>query len=171
MLGIIVYGSLINTTESAQSNDKADGIIPIKTRQLRRIFNQRPRWRTTTSQQAAVLSIHPDQNEWFNGICYCYSTFDFSALDQRERGYVRTTLSSGRITPYPGYQLPDLDKVHIYLGREEQRDDTLLPHPQYLDICLNGARDWGQDFYDDFLDTTYVRNEIQLRRYIDGHQA
>jgi hypothetical protein len=36
-----------------------------------------------------------------------------------------------------------------------------------LHNCLKGAEQWGKDFYNDFLDSTFVENNTLLRAYIE----
>jgi hypothetical protein len=42
-----------------------------------------------------------------------------------------------------------------------------MPNASYLSICLEGAKQWGQDFYNDFLDSTFIEDDILLRAYVE----
>lgn len=167
MIGIIGYGSLVNCTQHVHQKELLVDTVPIKLRSYKRIFNQRPTWRKATSTKAAVLNAHYSESDWLNAVCYCYEDFNFIDLDHRERGYSRTAVATQSITCYQGKDLPPLTKLFIYLGKTENRDDTLLPNSEYLKICLTGAKSWGDDFYRDFLTTTYINHGILLREYVN----
>jgi len=166
MVGIVAYGSLINPQEIETQREQPSHIIPIKLETFKRSFNQRAAWRESSSEHAAVLNAQTSEKNWLNGVCYCFRDFDFSALDNRERGYSRTAVLPDKINSYQGHNLPELAEVHIYLGKKEYKNSTTLPNPDYLNICLMGAKHWGEDFYRDFLNTTHINNGILLREYI-----
>jgi len=166
MLGIITYGSLINHQETAGMETPPASIIPIKLSTFKRSFNQQPVWRKNSGKHSAVLNVKVDEPNWFNGVCYCFYDFDFTALDNRERGYLRVAVHPDGISSYQGHSLPELEELFIYLGKGEYQNDALLPNPDYLDICLIGAKYWGEEFYRDFLDTTHINNGILLREYL-----
>ncbi|MFK5926534.1 MAG: hypothetical protein QM483_07885 [Desulfuromusa sp.] len=166
MLGIIAYGSLINPQETKGQREQPTHIVPVKLETFKRSFNQRPAWRKNTSKNSAVLNVQASEQNWLNAICYCYAEFNFTTLDHRERGYTRTSIPADKINSYQGQELPELDEAFIYSGKKEYRDSTLLPNPNYLEICLMGAKKWGESFYDDFLNTTHINNEILLREYL-----
>ncbi len=168
MLGIITYGSLINPQETVGLEAPPSHTIPLKLSAFKRSFNQQPVWRKSTSEHSAVLNVQTSDQDWLNAVCYCYLNFDFTTLDNRERGYTRKVVRSDRINCYMGYSLPDLDKVFIYLGKKEYENGTILPNPDYLNICLAGAKHWGEAFYRDFLNTTHVNNGIILRDHIQS---
>lgn len=166
VIGVIGYGSLVNPAQQAGQNRHLQDIIPIRCGSYRRIFNQRPVWRESTATSSAVLNVHYSTADWLNAACYCYADFDFADLDYRERGYRRVALTTRGITCYEGKTLPSLRGLFIYLGKPENRDDRLLPHPDYLKICLDGARGWGEEFYRDFLNTTHLNQGMLLSEFI-----
>jgi len=52
----------------------------------------------------------------------------------------------------------------IYDGPLWRQD--ILPHPAYLDRCLQAAQDNGQQCYNNFLDTTFLADETtSIRQY------
>jgi len=166
MLGIIAYGSLINRQEIKSQREHPVHAIPIRLEAFTRSFNQQPAWRNHSGRHSAVLNVQTSEQNWLNAGCFCYAEFDFKTLDIRERGYSRTTVTADKITSYRGSHLPELKEVFIYLGKGEFRNNALLPNPDYLDICLAGAKYWGEEFYRDFLDTTHINNGILLREYL-----
>lgn len=169
MLGIVAYGSLINPQETKNIGAQPIASIPIKLHTFKRSFNQRPAWREEASVNAAVLNVQKSKDHWINGICYCFEEFDFTRLDEREKGYTRTLLKHDEITSYQKSESTLPDNIYIYLGKKEYLNESLLPNPSYLDICLKGAKTWGDRFAIDFSKTTYIRNEILLRNFISRH--
>ncbi len=169
MLGIITYGSLINPQETEGMDSPPIHIIPLKLDTFKRSFNQQPAWRQGIGKNSAVLNARTSAMNWMNAVCYCFDDFDFTALDKRERGYTRTAVHDDQVSCYQGHNLPKLKEMSIYLGKEEYQNDTILPNSNYLDICLRGAKNWGEDFYRDFLTTTYLNHEIFLRDYLQSH--
>jgi len=163
MLGIIAYGSLINRQEAKNVGSPPIAAIPVKLRNFKRSFNQRPAWRKETSENTAVLNVQKSQTHWINGICYCFENFDFALLDEREKGYTRTLLKPEGISSYTSLEAPLPENIYIYLGKAEYLNESLLPHQDYLNICLRGAQNWGDNFAADFSDTTYIRNGILLQ--------
>ena len=170
MIGIIAYGSLINRQEIKNQREHPVLAIPIRLETFKRSFNQQPAWRNGSGTHSAVLNIQTSEQNWLNAVCFCYAEFDFKTLDIRERGYSRTTVTADKITSYQGYHLPGLKEVYIYLGKGEFRNNTLLPNPDYLDICLTGAISWSDKFYRDFLNTTHINSGILLRDYLQFHK-
>ena len=140
--------------------------VPIKVHTFKRSFSQLPAWREVTVKGCAVLNVQPSEADWLNAVCYCYPAFDFATLDERERGYTRKSVPLSKVEGYQGRDLPDLQKVFMYLGRAEYQSRTILPNPDYLDICLEGAKKWGEGFYRDFLVSTHINNGTLLREYL-----
>jgi hypothetical protein len=166
MLGIIAYGSLINRQETEAQMAAPEYIIPIRLEGFKRSFNQRPAWRKSTGKHCAVLNAQRSRQGWLNAVCYCYSNFDFTALDIRERGYSRTSVEPDQINHYPEHKMAKIENIFIYLGKKEYENEILLPNPDYLNTCLVGAQGWGEKFFCDFLDTTHINNGILLRDYV-----
>ncbi len=166
MLGIIAYGSLINPQETKKQVEQPTHTIPIKLKSFKRSFNQQPAWRDKLGAHSAVLNIQASEQNWLNAICFCYAKFDFKTLDNRERGYSRMSIPIDKINSYQGYNLPKLKDAFVYLGKKNYEDNGLLPNPDYLGICMAGAKNWGEDFYRDFLNTTHISNGILLSEYL-----
>ena len=166
MLGIIAYGSLINPQEIKNQRECSCHAVPIRLETFKRSFTQQPAWRDNSGTHSAVLNAQTSEQNWLNAICFCYPEFDFKTLDKRERGYSRTSVTVDKINSYRGHHLPKLKEVFIYLGKKDYRNDNLLPNPDYLNICTVGAKTWGENFYRDFLNTTYINSGILLRDYL-----
>jgi hypothetical protein len=86
-------------------------------------------------------------------------------LDKREKGYNRI-----RVAPsyFRGYHFLHIapQNIFIHVGKADKQSNSILPNASYLSICMEGAKQWGEDFYNDFLDSTFVKDSILLRTYI-----
>lgn len=165
MVAIVAYGSLIDPAlidpvQCARSYPLARA-YPVVVSGYRRTFNQEPSWRKGDNQHRAVLNVMHSDGECFNGVLIeLPKGTDFCQLDKRERGYNRIPIDPSRITyladgsclAYAG----SLEQIYLYVGKPSKRNNNILPNKDYLNLCLRGARRWGEDFYARFLQTTYV---------------
>jgi hypothetical protein len=155
MHALLVYGSLIHPGEHRKLPGFIEA-IPVHLRGYRRSFTQTPSWRRGEGRQIAVLRLEESPEDSLNLIALLFKELDFTELDRRERGYRRIALPADQLTPFGDTPLPGLDSYHLYLGRNELHDPALLPNPEYLDLCLEGAKAWGEAFYREFLETTVL---------------
>jgi len=163
MTALLVYGSLIHPDE----HRRLPGLIetlPVRLEGYRRSFTQTPSWRRGEGRQIAVLRLEESPQHTLNLIALLFEELDLAELDHRERGYRRIALPADRLTPFGDTPLPGLDSCHLYLGRDELHNPTLLPNPEYLDLCLEGAKAWGEAFYREFLETTVLGDGSTLDR-------
>lgn len=168
MNSLIVYGSLLNKRELARQGFSLDDIFPVIADGFKRVFSQEPSWRVGVATERAVLNAVKSKDHWLNGILVSNLTEDLiMKLDEREKGYERVEIPPACLRKYKDSKKFSFNqKVYMYIGRPEKQNSTILPNSSYLNICLEGAKQWGQDFYEDFLNTTYVNRDIQLRNFI-----
>lgn len=50
----------------------------------------------------------------------------------------------------------------ISIGKEQKKNEEILPNFDYLNICLHGAESFGKEFLNDFLKTTYKNSKDGL---------
>lgn len=62
------------------------------------------------------------------------------------------------------------DPIFIYVGKPEKQNDGLLPNKSYLELCLRGAKHWGEEFQEQFLQTTYV-GDLTLKAFLQKAEA
>jgi len=165
-VGIVGYGSLLSLDELVPFLE-TDGkrVVPVRVEGFRRVFNQESVWRAEVTEggekESAVLNAVRDDGGAMNGVLVPdLSAQEYEALRVRESGYRMVEVETEDIEPYADGEfsdLPDSDVVLVPTGKEERVDDDLLPIPEYVEICLEGARHWGDGFRDEFLRTTYVR--------------
>ncbi len=147
---LVVYGSLMNESELQDQGLWGHDIEPIKVFGYRRVFNQEPSYRLVDSNARAVLSVQKKEDAWFNAILI--KDLDeayFEALDMREIGYERIK------TDVKTYKGEFYKECFVYIGRSEKRNNEIIPNEAYLDICSQGAQSYGEEFYQDFLQTTF----------------
>lgn len=169
MNAIIVYGSLINKGQLAKQSLQLGEPLPVSVHGYKRIFNQEPSWRKGHDQRRAVLNVMPSDQHCFNGLLVgVRDESHFQYLDERERGYNRVNLEWSRLEKFAECCFPDEQgSVYIYTGKPEQRGNNLLPNDDYLELCLNGAKQWSEEFYEVFLHTTYV-GKISLKAFLEN---
>lgn len=86
-------------------------------------------------------------------------------LDKREKGYNRIKVAPSYVRGY--YLLSTMSQnIYTHVGKADRQSDSILPNDSYLSVCLEGARQWGEDFYNEFLDSTFVKDDILLRAYV-----
>ena len=159
-ISLLVYGSLINKDELKKENISLENCIPVKVKDLKREFTQEPTFRKIDSINRAVLSVKENPDSFINAILINkVKRTHIENLDIRESGYYKYEVSLEKIDFKYTHNSIELDEVYIYMGKKEKRNEEILPHLDYLQLCLHGAKDWGEEFYKDFIKTTFVQNE------------
>lgn len=159
-MNLIVYGSLINKKELEKEGISLVNVELVKIKGFKRVFNQEPSYRFLASKNRAVLNIIKDEKSWFNAIVIKNLEEEyFTTLDEREKGYNRSLIEKENIKTYDG---DIFENSQIYLGKEEKLNFFIYPNRDYLEICLSGVKTFGEDFFKDFLKTTYKNSEDGL---------
>lgn len=160
MNNLIVYGSLVNKDELLKEGISLFDVELVKVFNFRRVFNQEPSYRLINSLNRSVLSVKEEEGFWFNAIVIKNLTDEyFETLDIREKGYNRIYLEENRVKTYNNNIVPN---SVIYIGKEQKKNEEILPNFDYLNICLHGAESFGKEFLNDFLKTTYKNSEEGL---------
>ena len=173
-VGVIGYGSLLSPDELVPFLETdASRVTPVRVEGFRRVFNQESVWRAKATEgdenEIAVLNAVRDKTSSMNGVLVPdLSTGEYDALRARESGYRMVEVEHEAIEPYGSDSEGDLPEDDVILVPTGKRvNDELLPIPEYIDICLEGARYWGDGFRDEFLRTTDVRQDETLAEYLD----
>jgi len=154
MYNQIVYGSLLHVDELKKQNIDPSRVDLVKVKGFKRVFNQLPSWRKVDGIKKAVMNIEADENAWFNALVIKDLDKEYiQDLDHRERGYDRTALSEGSVTLYSNGTV--LKNCIVYKGKEDKQSSEILPNPDYFIICKDGAKCHGEEFFEDYLKTTY----------------
>jgi len=160
MYNLIVYGSLLNKKELQKHNIDINKITYVKVKGFKRIFNQEPSWRIVDSINRAVMNIKEDKNSWFNAILLKdLKEQYFKDLDLREKGYDRKKIKNGDVINYNGEVI---NNCIIYKGKKNKQNNEILPNIDYFEICLSGAKTHFNDFYNDYINTTYLHKNKKL---------
>ncbi len=160
MKNLIVYGSLLNPDELEKHNISMEVIEFVKVKGYRRVFNQEPSWRKVDSNYRAVMNVEKEKGSWFNGLVIKGLTKEYiDDLDHRERGYDRIDVKEEDIVTYKG---ENIDNCIVYVGKKGKQNNNIFPNKEYFKICLDGAKVHFEDFYRDYLDTTYNFNDGKL---------
>jgi len=167
MARLIVYGSLLHPREADQKDYPIQNPIPIWVSKYQRVFSQEPSWRPSKSKKRAVLNVERTVDKRFSAVLFDLNKgADLSDLDERERGYNRVEVPEGQIRLFSNESgVESSGPTFIYEGRPEKQNSLILPAPGYLEICLSGALQWGQNFYESFLDSTRVGDRT-LRQFM-----
>lgn len=169
MFGLIVYGSLLHKDEIYKYDSTIEDIIPVKVSDYKRSFNLLPSARKGIGNYKSVLNIQKEENQLFNGICIVYKQIDIALLDNREKGYDRITLNSQNIKTYDNNISLDSLNIYVYKGFKDMIDESIMPNVDYLKLCLEGSKQWGDEFHTDFLNTTYMNNNHTLESFIKSN--
>lgn len=171
MSAIVAYGSLLNQKQLGLKSHLFTIVCPVTVKGYRRIFNQEPTWRKGNDRRRAVLNIVQSDSDHFNGLLLTLTNNNgFSELDERERGYDRVLvphacIASSANTRYLSGAKHSFKQTFVYIGKPEKKNDNILPNEDYLHLCLRGAEQWGKEFYEQFLQTTYIGN-LNLKTFL-----
>ena len=156
---IFGYGSLINMQENANeiNNPLKRKIWPVMVDGLKRSFNV-----SSTGGKYKVLGIKEVKKNKCNGILIKLRTAEeLAKLIEREKNYSTKWLDHKRISfPYKKQLTlnPDDQVIYFYPKAKytltKKAAEQLAIRPNYLTVCLEGAVDIGEDFLQDFAETT-----------------
>jgi hypothetical protein len=162
-LWLIGYGSLMNSQSARRT--LADGSFrgPVIAYGVRRLFDYvmpevvRGRYPDIVGpREYGVLNVRATgrPEDWINGVLTEVAFRDLPALRDREQDYDLVPVAC---MPYPATSCPPIIAYILTCPAEcPKTDPLLLPHPGYLAVCLDGARDVSEEFAALFLETSYL---------------
>jgi len=158
---IFGYGSLINTQSLLNTAADASDIRPCYVKGFRRSFNlwNARGWHKTNLDLAGVPYCAVDINETsdpdtkVNGVIFTVHNDDLVQLVKRE--YVYKLVES---TAYDFETGEVIGKCSLFSACKDDGQYVFDAPAQtrYLEVCLEGAKQYGEDFYAMFLETTYI---------------
>lgn len=156
MASLLVYGSLLNKNELLKKNINLSNCIPVIVKNFKRGFTQEPSWRKTAGNNRAVLRVDISNDHFINALLIQnISQESLKDIDKREIGYNRVIVDKKDIKLcYGSLKEKKEDDIYIYIGKKEKYNSDIFPNPDYLNLCLEGAAQWGEKFHKDFLDST-----------------
>jgi hypothetical protein len=152
------YGSLINKNELIKEFSKKKKVIPVIVSGLKRSFN-------VSSKGGAykVLGIKESSSSKTecNGVLIKVNEAELEALIERESNYTVKTIKKDRISFAYGKPIAfkKEDQILCFYPKPKftlnKMQSTSRPiRPNYLNICLEGAKGFGEDFLNDFIENT-----------------
>ena len=152
---IFAYGSLINQGSLRKTVPEARNIIPAKTYGLQRVFNLASHYRFDPESNCPVCVLNiaeADAESVLNGSCFEMDEESLDNLLQREKGYDFCKIKA--------YHYEDKGQAFdAYYFRAQQftpykylAKSSVQLH--YLNLCLHGSREYGDDFIADFKSST-----------------
>lgn len=159
-MNLMVYGSLINTKElkdMVNLEKDIEELVPVRVRYFRRLFNKRSSRRGGEGNKIAVLNVEytGSESDFFNGILLTRLTHRAEmSFNQREIGYTLTMVKQSFINSY-NKMLRINDDAYVYTALDHVKSNNIEPIPKYAELCLKGAKEWGEIFFRDFIESTY----------------
>lgn len=171
-LAVVTYGSLLHPQEIDALFHYEDRIVePVRVEGFSRHFSKSvaTHLRDVKGDKSGVLNVHPNREEWFNGLLIGpMSEKGLRKYAFREREYDVTHLEGSQIELYSksNRRLDRFKSVFTcYLDPSHESVSDYEPEPDYLELCLEGAEQWGEPFLEEFRETTNV-GKRQLNEYL-----
>lgn len=164
-IGLITYGSLLDPAElEIVFNRRAMTVRPVRVAGYVRLFNKPVASHLRDPGKGdgrGVLNLRPRKDGWFNGLLiYPVRESSVRRYAFREQEYDVERISPSTLSFYEEKNHPGGEEIEaIYtclLTGDPDLDEGLAPVADYLELCREGARHWGDAFYEDFLRTTLV---------------
>ncbi len=164
---IFAYGSLMYKDSLLSTAPSARNIKPVKLFGFVRVFNFPSHSRLSELDQTpcAVLNIDKsDLDHELNGIVFEVSHLDFEDILEREKGYELV-----RIEVEDFYN--SNSKFFAFMFRAKHFDAHNFQHNskkqyEYLNWCLNAAKEHGEDFFNNFIESTYL-GDLTLKKHFE----
>lgn len=169
-VAVVGYGSLLQPAELATLSERAPArAIPVKVDGLKRVFDQRTSRRTDDEVECAVANVVRAAGSWTNGVLLPdVGRREFETFRERERWYRLIEIPPDDVEPYDGSERPRVERQDLVLTTTGLETETgIEPIPTYVDGCLDGAAEWGEEFREDFLATTETDASDRLTEYVD----
>ena len=156
------YGSLLNQKSLRRTIPDAENIVPCFIKGFKRDFSVWDPIGFRSGEHANVgfcaLDVKKDSNpnSRVNGILFEMSENHFDSLLDREQGYRPVQVNA---YDYATGKL--LQEAILFSADRNNGTYSFESSAQenYLKICLDGAKSYGDDFYSEFLKSTYIDNK------------
>ncbi|MAG61152.1 hypothetical protein CL619_05165 [archaeon] len=151
---IFGYGSLMNLQSLKKTVPDAKSIFPALLKNYIRVFETESSTRLSKQNTSiCVLNIRENQNAFVNGICFEVSENFFNDLLKREGAYELKEITITSLITEKDFS------AFVFVDKFNKNQEFLFDDPaqmDYLQICIDGAKDFGEDFYQMFLETTFI---------------
>ena len=157
---VFAYGSLLNKEELKNEFNIKKKIIPVMISGLKRSFDV-----SSSNDKYKVLGVKNKKGARCNGALFKVSEEELEKLIKREKNYTIKAIDINRISFDYGKKITFKkdDQVRCFYPKplyrldKKQRESRPI-RPNYLNICLEGAAKLGEDFLQDFTETTNDSN-------------
>lgn len=167
------FGSIINDESRKKTNPNIGHPIPVR---LSKDFGYRRCWNfQSPSAKLTALGlekVNMNESSTINGIICPIKDNNLKNFDEREEGYTRIKIPIKMLQPTSWYELPKHNcNIWVYVpnGKNNKPGKGLLnankEYPilqSYIDICINGALQYGEKFTIEFIETTYMWNKYWI---------
>ena len=151
---IFGYGSLMNMQSLKKTVPNIKAIRPVLLKNYIRCFETKSTTRFTKNiTSISVLNIKESKDAFVNGVCFDVDMEYLNSLLKREGAYELRDIVVNSLTT--AISFPAL----IFIDKSNKKQKFLFDEPvqiEYLKTCINGAKDFGEDFYGMFLETTLI---------------
>jgi len=151
---IFGYGSLINLDSLKKTVPDVTSFFPALLENYTRVFETESTTRFTEQNvPVSVLNLRESPNVTVNGICFEMIEEHFDTLLTREKAYELKEITVKSWTTKTNFS------AFVFLDKNNEKKDFLFDEPiqlDYLNICLDGAKKFGEDFYKMFLENTFI---------------
>jgi cation transport regulator ChaC len=156
MMRIFAYGSLMNKIDLSRTVPEARNMAPMKMYGYRRMFDLESTYRFDPINNTPICVLNVEKSssllDYVNGICFEMDDKSFEDLLEREKAYslVEATVNDYK-EEYKTYN------AHFFVSTNYKKYPyQILSELQleYLKICVEGCRDHGQKFLEDFRKST-----------------
>jgi cation transport regulator ChaC len=153
---IFAYGSLMNSRDLMRTVPEARNMIPVKLYGYKRVFNLESTYRfdPLTNIPICVLNIESSYSlDFVNGICFDMDYQSFDDLLEREKAY---DLIEAVVYEY--FDDSKNYEAYFFVSKDSEKYPYRLESDlqlDYLEICIEGCSDYGQEFLEDFKRSTH----------------
>ena len=157
--GVLVYGSLLDTEDltATLSAETVAAAVPVRVEGYRRSFNKVSEGREGEDGQKAILNAERESGAWLNAVLAPdVPDEEFERYRAREYRYDLTDVPAAAVTTYDEGDRAAVERPgERLLATSEGTLTDPRPIPYYARLCVEGAREWGEEFLADFLVTTH----------------
>ena len=150
---IFGYGSLMCEDSLKSTVHEYTVLKEVCLQGYRRVFNLKSKGRINeeTGNHSCVLNLEKDERSKICGRLYDIPEKIIDALHLREEGYEMSEVA-----------FSDGEHGYVYIAEVKEPYKYIEGDPiqkEYLDLCLNAAKNLGEEMYENFLDSTYIEDK------------
>ena len=171
MTYVIGYALFMNPEELERTVGKKQVKIA-RLKGYKRVFNLRPaRWQiypSAINEYKGIANVVPDDNYSINCVVFDVTDNELEMIKIRSKSYNTKKLNVSLVDD-PNKKTIE---AQLLIGKkmlhgEEIIDNDYLPIPEYLGKCLTAASAFGDEFYKEWLSTTFTGKGVSFTEYVD----